>query len=322
MPRPYRFSTTAVPAAERLKSWNETCEKHCGAKVVNTDSLGFQGTLTTFCADQLRISSFWSTPATCRNTQTRGSRADVESPYSLQLVHVGRCHIRHAGIDSIGVAGDMLVADARQSYELDFSEPVQGLVVSLPGPRFMAYESRLQARAGKLLDVQSGPGAVLANFIRLGWEQLTDGEPQQWPRSATEVIWDLLESMLQDENERAIPVGRPDRIRRDARVLVEDNYRNSDFQSAELAAKLGVSARSLQIAFAEVGTTPSRFLIARRLDGVADRLKLTNCSVLITEVALECGFSDISYFSRMFRRRFGVSARAFRQRAIAWPCNS
>jgi AraC-like DNA-binding protein len=29
-------------------------------------------------------------------------------------------------------------------------------------------------------------------------------------------------------------------------------------------------------------------------------------------VALECGFSDLSYFSRAFRRRFGASARRYR----------
>ncbi|MEO5707638.1 MAG: AraC family transcriptional regulator [Alteraurantiacibacter sp.] len=32
----------------------------------------------------------------------------------------------------------------------------------------------------------------------------------------------------------------------------------------------------------------------------------------ITDVALECGFNDLSYFSRTFRRRFGVSARVYR----------
>jgi AraC-like DNA-binding protein len=80
-----------------------------------------------------------------------------------------------------------------------------------------------------------------------------------------------------------------------------------------MAAALGVSARYLQMAFAEVGTTPSRLLLARRLDGVAARLQRTDQPMRITDVAMECGFADLSHFSRVFRRRFGVSPRAYQQ---------
>jgi AraC family transcriptional regulator, positive regulator of tynA and feaB len=311
--RLHRLSTAVVPPSERLSFWNDTCMRVCGAEVVDTHSTGFQGTLTTFKAEQLQISSFMSTAATCRNAIARRSRTNDESAFTLQLVHAGRCHIRHAGVEARGVAGDMLLADGNRSYELAFSEPVQGLVVSLPRSRFSAIENRLEARTGQLLNVHSGPGAVLTNFIRLAWDQVVNDDSAEWPRSATDVIWDLLESVLHGERGWEASTGRPDRVRRSARTLVDENFRNVGFQSYEMAAALGVSARYLQMVFAEVGTTPSRFLIARRLDGVAARLQRSDRPLRITDVAMECGFSDLSYFSRMFRRRFGVSARAYRQ---------
>lgn len=36
----------------------------------------------------------------------------------------------------------------------------------------------------------------------------------------------------------------------------------------------------------------------------------------IAEIALTVGFSDISYFNRLFRRQFGVTPSEFRQAAL------
>jgi AraC family transcriptional regulator len=40
---------------------------------------------------------------------------------------------------------------------------------------------------------------------------------------------------------------------------------------------------------------------------------LTDTGKSITEIALEVGFSDSGYFSRVFRREVGVSPAAYRQ---------
>ncbi|WP_430885054.1 AraC family transcriptional regulator [Fusibacter sp. JL216-2] len=43
------------------------------------------------------------------------------------------------------------------------------------------------------------------------------------------------------------------------------------------------------------------------------RRRLENASESITEIALECGFSSVSYFSRTFKSYFGVSPSAYRK---------
>jgi len=53
------------------------------------------------------------------------------------------------------------------------------------------------------------------------------------------------------------------------------------------------------------------FVIAARIDHARDLLALTPAS--IGEVAAAAGFSDIYYFSRLFKRRVGVSPSAFRR---------
>ncbi len=316
------LSTDAVPPSERLAFWNDVCMGAYGAMVVDTEPDGFQGVLTRLSAGPLQISSVKSTPAVSRNAVGWPKGGDDETAFSLQLVHSGRCRINHAGVETMALPGDILIADRSKSYELAFAEPVQGLVLSPPWTRFGGYAETLEAMAGHRINVNSGPGAVLSSFIRSAWGQLVEGGDEEWPQSATDVIWDLLASVLQGETSREIVAGRADGVRREAKALIDGCMSDPGFKTSGIAEAMGLSARYLQMVFAEVGTTPSRFLLTRRLDSAAARLRRLDRPCSITDLALECGFNDLSYFSRAFRRRFRVSARAYRMalhaRTVDW----
>jgi len=44
---------------------------------------------------------------------------------------------------------------------------------------------------------------------------------------------------------------------------------------------------------------------------------LRNNHLNISQVVFECGFEDLSHFSRAFKSRFGVSPTQFRQQTIS-----
>ncbi|HYL78525.1 MAG TPA: AraC family transcriptional regulator [Bryobacteraceae bacterium] len=60
------------------------------------------------------------------------------------------------------------------------------------------------------------------------------------------------------------------------------------------------------------GTTPHQYLLRARLRKAAVRLRTEPARVV--DIALECGFGDISNFNRTFRTEFGVSPRVYRSR--------
>lgn len=72
--------------------------------------------------------------------------------------------------------------------------------------------------------------------------------------------------------------------------------------------------RMFKLAF---GETPMEFLQACRLERA--RTLLTRTDLPITAVALSVGFESPSAFSWLFRKRFGLSPRAFRARGRAGP---
>lgn len=92
----------------------------------------------------------------------------------------------------------------------------------------------------------------------------------------------------------------------------------------EIAAETGLSPRQLERLFrAHCGVSPGAYYRDIRLDRA--RSLVTQTEMPIFEVALACGFGSAEHFSRAYRARFGITARADRLEGRvpfefrAWP---
>src|SRR5580658_3707642 len=91
---------------------------------------------------------------------------------------------------------------------------------------------------------------------------------------------------------------------------------DEDVSLRTLAGQAGLSAFHLHRVFsAAAGETPKQFTLRLRLGRAAAMLLTTGDSVL--NVALSCGFQSHEAFCRAFRRRFGISPSAYRERGFA-----
>ena len=86
----------------------------------------------------------------------------------------------------------------------------------------------------------------------------------------------------------------------------------SKTQSLEsIAGEMGRSAKHLGKCFKrEVGVSFSQYVSDKRLTRSAELLMRTGLSVI--EIALECGFESAEYFTRSFKRRYGVAPTLYR----------
>lgn len=86
---------------------------------------------------------------------------------------------------------------------------------------------------------------------------------------------------------------------------------DEDLTLDRLADLAGLSPAYFHRKFRQLtGETPKQYCLRLRLEAAALRLLLGGRSILDT--ALDCGFRHHETFSRAFRRRFGVSPRAYR----------
>jgi AraC-like DNA-binding protein len=85
----------------------------------------------------------------------------------------------------------------------------------------------------------------------------------------------------------------------------------SNLSVAELAKLCNLSLSSFKREFKKIFLeSPSRYIITQRLNRSAELLKLSPKNV--SEIAYEAGFHDPSYFTRLFKKEFGIPPTKFR----------
>jgi AraC family transcriptional regulator len=107
-----------------------------------------------------------------------------------------------------------------------------------------------------------------------------------------------------------LPLNAEGRVSRAIRAI--DRHPNAALSLGILARESGLSPYYFLRTFEKLtGITPHQYVRRARLREAATRLVTVPDKVL--DVALDCGFGDVSNFNRAFRTEFGVSPRAFRE---------
>jgi AraC family transcriptional regulator len=102
----------------------------------------------------------------------------------------------------------------------------------------------------------------------------------------------------------------PWRIRR-LKAFVEEHLSQS-IRVSDLSGVVGLSVAHFSRAFGlSFGQPPHVYVIQRRLDR-ARHLMLTT-DIALSELAVDCGFTDQAHFCRMFRRNTGKTPAAWRR---------
>jgi AraC family transcriptional regulator len=91
-----------------------------------------------------------------------------------------------------------------------------------------------------------------------------------------------------------------------------EHHTDGDLTLGSLAREAGLSPYHFLRTFVSLaGVTPHQYVLRARLRAAAMRLAIEPAKVL--DIALDCGFGDVSNFNRAFRTEFQVSPRVYRR---------
>ena len=131
----------------------------------------------------------------------------------------------------------------------------------------------------------------------------------QHPNAST-YIFNTAKKMV--ERESAKPVSPVASLIARALAFI-DGHAAENIKTADVVAALGVSRSLLDLRFREFhGETVSQAITSRRLAEVKRLLSKTRLS--IRAITAKCGFSNPNHLKNLFRRRYGISMRDWRNR--------
>jgi AraC-like DNA-binding protein len=116
-----------------------------------------------------------------------------------------------------------------------------------------------------------------------------------------------------EAKQRGVAAARLQAIKADIR----ERLGAGDLSAATIALRHGVTPRYVQKLFEREGTTFSEFLLGRRIERALQMLRDPQFAMLtISTIAFECGFHDLSYFNRTFRRTCNATPSEIRHAAL------
>ena len=303
-----KFATDGIAPPERLAFWNALVDRVYSGTYVKSAAESFTGEMWTWQVGELSMIR----PRSTASFVGRDPRYTAEERLILHLQCRGSSTHRQSGREATLGAGDFIIASPHEAYAMDLAAH-ELLVVEFPraplAERFSGLDDALRQRLSG-----GSPGArVFHDFLLSLWRQSQQGiSDPDWEASVSTVFYDLVALAMRGA---AMPgPGDLDSALR-SRVLrvVEAQLADPGLRTLTLANACNTSVRTIQNVFAAMGTTPSAYILERRLRRAADRLTASP-GASITEVAFELGFNDSAYFARCFRQQFGVAPRDWRRK--------
>jgi AraC family transcriptional activator of pobA len=202
-----------------------------------------------------------------------------------------------------------------------FSQDVEGFVVTLAAPLIAHLQGQLGQSENALAQAESYPAGEEGDYLNSLFSALHSEYTSHKP--AREMLMHSLVSVImvwvsRQVIQRRTAMARPQRAREYLNgfiQLVEETYRQH-VKVEDLAHRLGISVSHLNGTCRELAGQPALQIMHERQLLEAKRL-LTYTSMTIYEMSDLLGFSDPTNFTRLFRRRVGISPKAFRDRLKA-----
>ncbi|CEL31049.1 MULTISPECIES: helix-turn-helix domain-containing protein [Pseudomonas] len=202
-----------------------------------------------------------------------------------------------------------------------FSEDVEGFIVTLATPLIHHLQAQLGDAVHALAQAHAYSAGNDGDYLNSLFSALQAEYNGHQP--AREMLMHALVSVIMVWVSRQAIVRhkasqRPQRQREYLNgfiQLVEETYRQH-VKVEDLAHRLGISVSHLNGTCRELAGQPALQIMHERQLLEAKRL-LTYTSMTIYEMSELLGFSDPTNFTRLFRRRVGISPKAFRDRLKA-----
>ena len=264
----------------------------------------FRGSITALLnANGVRVTRIGHTPG--HSHRDHRLAKDGTDTLALLLASGGAMHVSHAGRAVQLGAGQATVLRNWEPGQVALTRQVDYTAVLIPSKALEGIDA-IDALVGRRL-----PGTTALNLIRSYVSSLKterNGTDCKIARVASSHLIELSRLALMMGAERAEETESENIGEARLRIALEmiaKRHCEPDLCVNDIAAAQGISARYLQKLLERKDISFSSHVNDMRLQTAHAALSLKGPTGSVTDIALSCGFHDLSYFNRLFRRCFG-----------------
>jgi len=242
--------------------------------------------------------------------------------HHIALVAAGSFECRTEFGRELMTPGSLLLGNAGQCFECKHQHA--------PGDRCIAFgyspglfenlaaDAGVTGRSARFHRMRLPPANGVAPLVAQAWIALTAPSPvetaQTWQELSLQLAVQALR-MAAGSSSRGteVPAGAVARVTRAVRRIDSDPAAAHTLEDLSEEAKLSVY-HFLRTFQRLTGVTPHQYVRRARLRNAATRLAKGTSKVL--DIALDCGFGDVTNFNRAFRAEFAMAPLAYRKHSM------
>jgi AraC-like DNA-binding protein len=317
MPDRLFFSTDTLPERDRFPVFcEEFVRRYTAVDIAPRGEGPFRGLIDLRRAGPVDISSHFTTPTDfLRSPQLV---RDGDDALMIMLFESGGGYQTQQGYDLKLGPGDAVVCDNAYAGGLHVTTDSRFTSVVIPRAPMRKLLRRNDRLAGAKLDRDDVARRLLSGYLRGSLDVDLSGGGRA-TRLYGEHIIDLVALALGAEGAtRELAEQRGVGAVRRAAILreIENSIADPNLNAAAIASRHGITPRYVRLLLEETGRSFSQHVLEKRLERAAALLRAPQqYGRKVATVAFECGFSDLSYFNRVFRRRYGETPTDMRESA-------
>jgi AraC-like DNA-binding protein len=313
------ISTVHLPEGERFDFWrDETTKQHLRYDIERLDHLlPFHAELRGAVLGELVFSLSCLSGVRGRRTGQHVA-ADSLDHYVLGIP-LHQSWVQQGGREQVLTDNQMILFDGARPLAYEHGDNCGGIILTIPRYCLEARLADADAKGLRVAPLNHGIGSMVKAFFGALPDVLEDRPGMQVRETLAEQLISLiaLSFTASDEGrERAGPSLAQLRFKA-VQAFIDSHLEDADLSPEHIAAALGISRSYLYKLFELHHFSFQHDIRQRRLGMAAKELRnASRPERSITDIALACGFKNMSHFSRCFASQYGESPRAYRARML------
>ncbi len=274
----------------------------------------FQGRLEKNSLNRMQVARISSGALEVNRTKQHIAKVSGSAYYLVKFQMRGEGLVQQRGREAHLRPGDFVICSSSEPYKLTLPSDYYQSVLSIPQPMLRETFHSPDDYLGVRMDSKFPIHGILSQFMFSLTQRLDVLEPEIIQRLEANILDLLITSLRAEESVIRQPMDNcADKHRHRIKRFIGMHFKDPDLSPDTIAKAVGISKRYLHKLFKEEGTSISNYIKQLRLDACQRALLNSELKHLTTtDIALDCGFGDISHFHRCFKAEYSLTPRQFR----------